>query len=102
MDHAPPSAASTASGSTPTATPRGRDATLASLRAWLLARRPTLDPAALTDETDIIEARVLESLELVEFMLYIESLSGREVLSEGLDPDRLRTLARIYASFFAR
>ena len=51
-------------------------------------------------QTDIIESRILESLQVVEFILFIEAESGRPILSEALNPDDLRTLDSIYANFF--
>lgn len=78
-----------------------RELAIAEMREWLLARRPTLASDAVDEHTDIIEARVLESLDLVEFMILVEDLSGRTVLSEQLDPATLRTLATIYTHYFA-
>lgn len=72
--------------------------TIDQLRAWLSEARTLELP--IDEDTDLIETRVLSSLQLVEFMLFIEELSGRPVLVEGLDPDRLRTLARIHREFF--
>ena len=54
----------------------------------------------LAPDTDIIETRVLESLQVVEFILHLEQLSGRTILAEDLDPNTLRTLESIYESFF--
>lgn len=70
-----------------------RAETIARLRAWLASD-------SIGEDTDLIETRALTSLQLVEFMLFIEELSGRPVLVEGLDPNRLRTLSRIHREFF--
>lgn len=77
-----------------------RDEVIGRLRAWLVARRPGLDPASVGDETDIIETRVLDSLQLVEFVLFVEDACGRSVLSEDLDPAHVRTLGNVYRHFF--
>jgi hypothetical protein len=79
---------------------RDRDEVIAALRTWLLQRRPTLAPEALTADTDIVQTRILESLQLVEFLLYVERLCGRTVLVEGLDPRELRSLSAIYARYW--
>jgi acyl carrier protein len=71
------------------------------LRGWLIKRNPAAAQMAIDEHTDIIETRVLESLQLVEFILFIEQESGREILSESLDPKSLRTLGVIYGGFFA-
>ncbi|WP_394824903.1 hypothetical protein [Pendulispora albinea] len=78
---------------------RTRAETIELLRRWIRAAHPT-PPEEFADDVDLIESRLLSSLQLVEFLLYIEELSGRPVLSEDLRPDQMRTLARIYASFF--
>jgi acyl carrier protein len=70
------------------------------LRAWLVKQNPAIDPAAITEDTDIIESRILESLQLVEFILFLEQASGREIMSEQLDARKLRTLGTIYREFF--
>jgi hypothetical protein len=77
-----------------------RDVAIAAMRDWLHARRPALPRDSFDEHTDIIGAGVLESLDLVEFMMLIEDLSGRIVLSEHLDPATLRTLATIYSHYF--
>jgi acyl carrier protein len=77
-----------------------RTAVVARMQAWLVRANPELDAAAIGEETDIIETRILESLQLVEFILFIETESGRTILSEELDPNDLRTLATIYTRFF--
>jgi acyl carrier protein len=72
---------------------------MARMRNWLLERRPELSAEQIGEHTDIIESRILESLQVVEFVLFIERMAGREILSETLDPMKLRTLARIYENF---
>lgn len=70
------------------------------VRAWLLAGRPTLRSEDLGDDTDLIDSRIVDSLQFTELVLLVEQLSGRDVLSEDLDPEKLRTLSRIRQSFF--
>ena len=70
------------------------------LRAWLCRKNPAVSPAALAEDLDLIDAGVLDSLALVEFILFIEQECGRTILREGLDPRPLRTLGGIYQAFF--
>jgi acyl carrier protein len=77
-----------------------RDQVIERLRTWLLRHKSSVDASAIDEDTDIIETRILESLQLVEFILFLEQESGREILREALDPKRLRTLATIYREFF--
>ncbi|NUP08249.1 MAG: acyl carrier protein [Polyangiaceae bacterium] len=77
-----------------------RSEVLSELRTWLATGRPGTDPATIGDDTDLIDARVLDSLQLVEFILVIEDLAGRSILSETLDPTHIRSLSAVYANFF--
>ena len=77
-----------------------RKEVIETLRQWLLSKNQALDPLALSETTDIIETRTLDSLELVEFILFLEQTSGRSILVETLEPEVLRTLSRIYQTFF--
>lgn len=70
------------------------------LRAWLIGANPEVAGMTLQPGTDIIESRILESLQVVEFILFIEAQTGEHILSEDLNPDKLRTLESIYESFF--
>ncbi len=83
------------------AAPRGRDEVIGRLRAWLVEKNPALTPDAIDEHTDLVTGRVLESLQVIEFILLLERACGRTILVEGLDPSSLRTLAEIYARFFA-
>ena len=80
---------------------RPRIEVIATMRVWLLAR-PACggDSGAIGEDTDIIEMRALDSLDLVEFILFLEAQSGRPILVETLEPAQLRTLATIYTTFF--
>jgi acyl carrier protein len=51
-------------------------------------------------ETDLIKNRILESLQFVELVLFLERRTGREILAEQLNPDTFRTLNSIFLNFF--
>ena len=71
-----------------------------SLRAWLIGANSNVATMPLAPDTDIIESRILESLQVVEFILFLEEESGRSILAEELNFNTLRTLDSIYQSFF--
>jgi len=77
-----------------------RTAVIDRLRGWLTRANPEIARMDVDSRTDIIESRILESLQVVEFILFIEAESGRPILSEALNPDDLRTLDSIYEHFF--
>lgn len=77
-----------------------REVAFERLRAWLIRANPALEGLSLQPDTDIIASRILESLQVVEFILFIEAQTGQPVLTEELNPKNLRTLDAIYESFF--
>jgi acyl carrier protein len=81
---------------------RDRESVLRSLRDWLGTANPKADASRLDPDADIIESRILESLQVVEFVLFLERQSGREILAEELNPATLRTLNSIYSNFFQK
>jgi acyl carrier protein len=80
--------------------PRDKESVLQSLRDWLYKANPEAAAVHLDPDTDIIESRILESLQFVEFVLFLEQQTGRGILAEELNPATLRTLNSIYLNFF--
>ena len=77
-----------------------RDHAIGRMLSWLRDANPELAIVDVHDRTDIIDSRILESLQVVEFILFLESETGRTILAEDLRPDDLRTLDSIYRCFF--
>ncbi|KJS53884.1 hypothetical protein [Streptomyces rubellomurinus] len=72
-------------------------ATWTDVRDWILARNP--DVTELDAETDIIDTRVITSLQFVELVLHVEELRGRMLESSEVDLDAFRTLGSIERTF---
>ncbi|MGA5821167.1 acyl carrier protein [Kitasatospora sp. NPDC094028] len=72
-------------------------ATWTDVRDWILARNP--DVTELDAETDIIDTRVITSLQFVELVLHVEDLRGRMLESSDVDLDAFRTLGSIERNF---
>ncbi len=72
------------------------------LREWIVSRSkiPVVE-GQLTDDTPIIEDGYLSSLDIVEFVLYIESLRGDEVDLDDLEPEVFESTNTMYQAFFA-
>jgi acyl carrier protein len=77
-----------------------RNSALQGLRDWLTRANPKCAGIDIDPDADIIESRVLESLQMVELILFLEQTTGRTILVEELDLRMLRTLNRIYENFF--
>jgi acyl carrier protein len=71
------------------------------LRDWILERAGA-DSDRLTDnEMPILDEGLLSSLDIVEFILFIESLREEEVDIENIEPEVFTNLRTLYDAFFA-
>lgn len=66
---------------------------------WILTRNAEID--AIDPDCDLIESRLVDSLDFVQFLILIEQLSGKTIDIETLDIDDFRSLNRIQQNFFA-
>jgi acyl carrier protein len=73
-------------------------ATWNDVREWILERNPDLTD--LQPETDIIDSRIIDSLQFVELVLFIEDLRGTALESNDVSLDSFRTLKGIEQTFF--
>ncbi|MEU5633264.1 acyl carrier protein [Streptomyces rishiriensis] len=73
-------------------------ATWNDVRDWILERNPDLTD--LQPETDIIDSRIIDSLQFVELVLFIEDLRGTALESNDVSLDSFRTLKGIEQTFF--
>jgi acyl carrier protein len=70
------------------------------LREWILERAGAPPARLADDEMPILDEGLLSSLDLVEFILFIESLRGEEVDIESIEPEVFTNLNTLYAAFF--
>ena len=71
------------------------------LRDWIAkhAKKP-LTPE-FNDETPVLELGILSSLDVVEFVLFIEDLRGGEVDADAIEPEAFTSINTLYSAFFA-
>lgn len=74
----------------------------AKLRNWIVKRAKTSPGPDFSDQTLILEERILSSLDVAEFVLYIESLLGEEVDVESLQPEVFASVDTIHKAFFGK
>ncbi|MER6443760.1 acyl carrier protein [Streptomyces venezuelae] len=67
------------------------------VRDWILERNP--DVTDLSPDTDILETRVVTSLQFVELVLFVEDLRGRMLEANDVDLDAFRTLESIERTY---
>ena len=71
---------------------------VATLRTWIAS---TNDQAAdIGLDTDLIKEGVLDSLQMVNFLLYIESIRGEEIPEALIRPEYFVSLRVIHDTFF--
>jgi acyl carrier protein len=68
------------------------------LREWLLEKHPDLD--AIDDDLDLIEHKLIDSINFVEYILIIEELIGREIPVSPELVSKTTTLRRVREHFF--
>jgi acyl carrier protein len=65
---------------------------------WIEKKNPELQEEILPD-TDLIEARLINSLDFLEFIYLLEQVSGRSVDLDQVTVDDFRSLDRIREVF---
>jgi hypothetical protein len=70
------------------------------LRTWIRKRAKLPATKELLDDTPILDAGLLTSLDVAELFLYIESLRGEEVDLGNVEPKVLTNINTLYEAFF--
>lgn len=71
------------------------------LKAWIKKRAKLADDVVLRDDTPVLEAGLLTSLDVAQLFLFIESLRGEEVDLARIEPEVLTSVDTLYAAFLA-
>jgi hypothetical protein len=71
------------------------------LRAWVLEHGRRIDGVELTDQTPLLEKRILSSLQIADLLLFLEELRGTPVELEGLSGASFRDLDSMTRNFLA-
>lgn len=70
------------------------------LRDWISSASKKADKVSITDDTPIIEQRIITSLQVMDLILYIEQLTDASINVEDLKPGVFRDVNTIYKNFF--
>ncbi|MFG3382330.1 acyl carrier protein [Streptomyces sp. NPDC047999] len=68
--------------------------------AWLHEKNPGLDGPIDADE-DLVEARLIDSMDFLEFVDLLEEISGTSIDLQQATIDDFRTLARVRERFLS-
>ena len=73
----------------------------AQLREWIVEHSKSKPTASeLNDQTPLLETGLLSSLDIVEFVLFIEELRGEEVDTDDIEPEVFTTIDTLLEGFF--
>ena len=70
------------------------------LREWIVKTSGKIQPQELSDQTPIIEQRIISSLQIMDLILFLEKLRDRSVEVEKLKVGVFRDIDVIYQNFF--
>jgi acyl carrier protein len=73
---------------------------LGEIRGWILKNNPKVDPAALTDQTRILEERIISSVQIMDLLLFLEDLRGTPIEIDDLKAGTFQDIQSIYSNFF--
>lgn len=70
------------------------------LREWISSASKKAGQVAISDDTPIIEQRIITSLQVMDLILYIEQLTDASISVEDLKPGVFKDVNSIYTNFF--
>ena len=70
------------------------------LRDWILIRSESPPGTELEDNTPILDSGLLSSLDVVELVVFVESLKGEEVDVDAIEPEVITNIDTLYKGFF--
>lgn len=71
------------------------------LKAWIREHSKAPAKGDIADDTRVLELGILSSLDVVELVLYVESLRGEEVDTDAIEPEVFTSVDTLWAGFFA-
>lgn len=74
--------------------------TKARLRQWVLDNSKHPGLSGVQDDTEILEKRLITSLQIMDLILYLEHLLGHPVDVSRIQPGAFATVHAIYETFF--
>lgn len=70
------------------------------LKQWVLRKSKKISEADLTDQTMLLESRIITSLHVMELILEIERIKGTKFNIKNLKPGVFNSIDNIYVAFF--
>ena len=73
---------------------------ISKVRTCLAAVKPAIDLDGLSNDTPLLEARMISSFDVLELILHLERASGRKISRRQLVPGSFRDVTTIACVFF--
>jgi len=70
------------------------------IRAWIVSRNDRLAASDIRDDTPLLKQGLITSLQLLDFIFFIEELSGRVIAIDQIKPGSFQDLNVIMREFF--
>ena len=74
-----------------------QDNQIIEIKQWLLEKNPHLED--IDEDLDLIENRLIDSLQLVSFLMFLEEIREEEIEVENLDFSMFQNLRSIKENF---
>lgn len=76
---------------------RDSDQIVAQLKAWIISNNENAE--GMDADTDIVENKLVDSLNFINFLVLVEELRGEEIPYDEVEVERFRTLRSIKTHF---
>ena len=74
--------------------------TKSAIKAWMAERNCSIEAADIGDDTRIIEQKVITSMQIMDLILFIESLRGKPVEPAQIKAGSFQSVNAIEEAFF--
>jgi len=71
------------------------------LKEWIAKKSKDCDIESILDDTLILEKRIITSVQIMDLILYLESLTSKPVNINQVQPGIFSSIDSIYTAFFA-
>jgi acyl carrier protein len=71
------------------------------IREWIVARSGKVRPEEIRGDTPVLEQRIISSLEVVELVVFLESLRGGPIDYDRLNGKSLRSIDAMWEAFLS-
>lgn len=73
-----------------------------SVRQWVLKNNKKISPDELDNTTPLLEKRIISSLQIMDLILFLESLQKGSISVENLNAESFASIDAIYTHFLEK